>query len=87
MGFWGKAQRVVMYKVRTEVEAKKKEVMDKQVGGGFRLWLIGPRGLSDWGFRVWLPAAVSGGWLHGGSCARGNRGGARTGAALLRAVL
>lgn len=32
MGFWGKAQRVVLYKVRTEVEARKKEVMDKQVG-------------------------------------------------------
>ena len=33
MGFWSKAQRVVLYKVRTEVEARKKEVMDKQVGG------------------------------------------------------
>ena len=32
LGFWGKAQRVVLYKVRSEVEAKKKEVMDKQVG-------------------------------------------------------
>jgi E1A-binding protein p400 len=31
MGFWGKAQRVVLYKVRTEVEARKKEVMDKQL--------------------------------------------------------
>ena len=32
LGFWGKAQRVVVYKVKTEVDAKKKEVMDKQVG-------------------------------------------------------
>ncbi|KAI7839523.1 hypothetical protein COHA_006706, partial [Chlorella ohadii] len=31
MGFWSKAQRVVLYKVRTEVEARKKEVMDKQL--------------------------------------------------------
>jgi hypothetical protein len=29
--FWCKAQRVVAFKVRSEVEAKKKEVMDKQV--------------------------------------------------------
>ncbi len=28
--FWEKARRVVMYKVKTEVDAKKKEVMDKQ---------------------------------------------------------
>lgn len=31
MAFWGKAQRVVLYKIKTEVDAKKKEVMDKQV--------------------------------------------------------
>jgi E1A-binding protein p400 len=30
-GFWSKAQRVVLYKVRTKVEAKKKEVMDRQL--------------------------------------------------------
>jgi SNF2 family DNA or RNA helicase len=29
--FWGKAQRVVAFKVKTEVEAKKKEVMDRQL--------------------------------------------------------
>lgn len=34
MAFWDKAQRVVMYKVKTEVEARKKEVMDRQVGAG-----------------------------------------------------
>lgn len=34
MGFWEKAQRVVMFKVRTEVEARKKEVMDRQVRRG-----------------------------------------------------
>lgn len=39
MGFWGKAQRVVLYKVRTEVEARKKEVMDKQVGGPAGCWV------------------------------------------------
>jgi SNF2 family DNA or RNA helicase len=29
--FWNKAQRVVQFKVRTEVEAKKKEVLDRQL--------------------------------------------------------
>jgi len=30
--FWEKARRVVHYKIKTEVDAKKKEVMDKQAG-------------------------------------------------------
>lgn len=34
MAFWDKAQRVVLYKVKSEVEARKKEVMDRQVGAG-----------------------------------------------------
>jgi hypothetical protein len=47
MGFWSKAQRVVGYKVRSEAAAKKKEVMDKQVGGWVGSWLgwEGRRGL------------------------------------------
>ncbi|KAL4459188.1 hypothetical protein ABPG75_014053 [Micractinium tetrahymenae] len=31
MAFWDKAQRVVLYKVKSQVEAKKKEVMDRQL--------------------------------------------------------
>lgn len=49
MGFWGKAQRVVLYKVRTEVEARKKEVMDKQVCGRM---LGSPAGLRPAGGRL-----------------------------------
>lgn len=39
MTFWSKAQRVVLYKLKTEMEARKKEVMDKQVVPGLTHWL------------------------------------------------
>ena len=49
LGFWQKAQRVVLYKVRTEAEARKKEVMDKQVGAdaGAELALSWRWGIAD----------------------------------------
>lgn len=59
--FWSKAQRVVAFKVRSEVEAKKKEVMDKQVC----VWVCGRGG------------GARGGGAYRASCRAGGAGGDR----------